>query len=206
MKNETKNKSWNDVFNKTEYHYGETPNEFVKNNYLKIKEGGKVLCLGSGEGRNAVFLAKQGYDVYAVDYSHVGLNKTKLLADKNFVNLTLIKADLTDYEIINEKYDAIICIFLHLPPKTRKKLANKIKAALKPNGLFIAEYYDLEQINYNTGGPKNTEMLLSVELLKEEFEGLDFELLEKNKKVLIEGTGHTGEAVVVDIIAKKSRI
>lgn len=197
------NKTWDEVYDKKNYHYGESPNRFLEDNFSKIKSGGKVLCLGSGEGRNAVFLAKKGYLVTAVDYSKVGIRKTELLAEKNGVKLKTVLDDLKNYIPEKEKYDAVISIFLHLPPEIRTPLSKKIISALRPEGIFIAEYYHLDQLKNNTGGPKNKEMLLSCEIISEIFQGLDFEILEKKNKTVIEGEGHTGKCTVVDVIARK---
>jgi 2-polyprenyl-3-methyl-5-hydroxy-6-metoxy-1,4-benzoquinol methylase len=75
---------WDERYSAEEYAYGKTPNKFLEETVNCIPKG-KVLSLAEGEGRNAVFLAKQGYSVTAVDASSVGLNKARKLAEKNAV-------------------------------------------------------------------------------------------------------------------------
>lgn len=67
---------WDKRYSEEGFAYGTAPNDFLKAEFSKLPKGGKVLCLAEGEGRNAVFLAKQGYDVTAVDQSSVGLEKS----------------------------------------------------------------------------------------------------------------------------------
>ena len=68
---------WDERYNSKDYIYGEEPNSFLAENIQSIPKG-KVLCLGEGEGRNAVFLARQGYEVTAVDLSSVRLSCRRL--------------------------------------------------------------------------------------------------------------------------------
>jgi len=72
-----------------EYAYGTQPNKFLEENVNSIPKG-KVLSLGRREGRNAVFLAKQGYSVTAVDASRVGLNKARSWPKRVALSLSFI--------------------------------------------------------------------------------------------------------------------
>ena len=110
---------WDERYSPDEYVYGKDPNQFLEDNYNAIPKG-KVLSLAEGEGRNAVFLAKQGYSVTAVDASQVGLSKAKKLAEENGVELELIRGDLVDFDIGENKWDGIVSIFCPLPSALRK--------------------------------------------------------------------------------------
>ena len=110
---------WDERYSPDEYVYGKAPNQFLEENYNAIPKG-KVLSLAEGEGRNAVFLAKQGYSVTAVDASQVGLSKAKKLAEENGVELELIRGDLVDFDIGENKWDGIVSIFCPLPSALRK--------------------------------------------------------------------------------------
>jgi SAM-dependent methyltransferase len=113
---------------------------------------GKVLSLAEGEGRNAVFLAKQGYAITAVDASLVGLNKGRKLAEENNVVVEFIHADLADYDLGENKWDGIISIFCPLPSSLRKALYKRVIAGLKQNGVFLVEAYTPDQLKHGTGG------------------------------------------------------
>jgi 2-polyprenyl-3-methyl-5-hydroxy-6-metoxy-1,4-benzoquinol methylase len=112
---------WDERYSPEEYAYGKTPNKFLEENFKVIPKG-KVLSLAEGEGRNAVFLARQGYSVTAVDASPVGLQKAGKLAEANGVTIELIHADLADFEIGENRWDGIVSIFCPLPSALRKVL------------------------------------------------------------------------------------
>ena len=192
---------WNNVYDTDIYVYGKEPNDFLKQHVTKIPKG-EVLCLAEGEGRNAVFLAMQGYQVTAVDNSDIGLKKAADLAAENNVEIETICADLSEFDLGNQKWDAIISIYCHLPAKIRKQLFKKIESGLKSNGCFLLEGYTPKQLDYKTGGPPNADMMLDKAILDHELPNLRFELLQEIEREVIEGTKHTGLAHVVQAVAR----
>src|SRR5699024_7941090 len=78
---------WDASFSDTDYVYGETANEFIQSTHYLLSENSKIACFAEGEGRNAVYLAKQGHQVTAYDQSQIGLEKTTALAHKNGVEV-----------------------------------------------------------------------------------------------------------------------
>ena len=78
---------WNERYYENGYAYGEEANIFFKEELLKLKPG-NILLPAEGEGRNAVFAAKQGWEVEAFDISDVGKEKAIQLARKNGVNIS----------------------------------------------------------------------------------------------------------------------
>ena len=109
---------WDERYNTEEYAYGKAANNFLEENYTAIPKG-NVLSLAEGEGRNAVFLARQGYTVTAVDASQVGLNKAKKLAEEHGVTIELVHADLADFDLGENRWDGIVSIFCPLPSALR---------------------------------------------------------------------------------------
>ncbi|MDO6748801.1 class I SAM-dependent methyltransferase, partial [Gilvimarinus sp. 1_MG-2023] len=99
---------WDQRYNEEGFAYGTVANDFLQAQYGQILAGGKVLCLAEGEGRNAVFLAKQGYVVTAVDQSSVGLNKAQQLAADNGVVISTVVANLADFDLGTEAWDGIV--------------------------------------------------------------------------------------------------
>lgn len=194
---------WNERFSGKEYAYGTEPNDFLRSVADKITPNGEVLSLCEGEGRNAVFLAEQGFKVLGVDGSSVGLEKAKKLAETRGVAIKTQVSDLADYEIEPEKWDAIVMIFGHLPKELRLKIISQIAQGLKKGGVFILEGYSPKQLQYNTGGPKEISMLYDLEELKSELKGLDFEIAQEIEREIIEGPNHTGNGFVVQILARK---
>lgn len=196
---------WDNVYDTDNYVYGKQPNDFLKLNYSKMPKG-KVLCLAEGEGRNAVFLAKQGYQITAVDNSKVGLEKAAKLAAENKVKIETICADLADFDLGEKKWDAIVSIYCHLPANLRQRLYQKVQVGLKPNGCFLLEGYTPKQLDYKTGGPPNVDMMLSASVIEKELPSLHFELLHEIEREVIEGEKHTGLAHVVQVIAFKNSV
>lgn len=193
---------WDERYSAEEYAYGTTPNKFLVEKVSCIPKG-KVLCLAEGEGRNAVFLAKQGYAVTAVDASLVGLNKARKLAEENDVVVEFIHADLADYDLGENKWDGIVSIFCPLPSSLRKELYKRVIAGLKQNGVFLLEAYTPDQLKYGTGGGNSVDVMQSEKSLRFELAGLKFTHLTELERNVIEGVYHTGIGSVVQAIATK---
>ena len=193
---------WDERYSTKEYAYGKDPNQFLEENYKSIPKG-KVLSLAEGEGRNAVFLARQGYSVTAVDGSEVGLGKAGRLADENGVEIELVHADLNEYDIGENQWDGIVSIFYPLPSALRGLLYKKVVAGLKPGGVFLLEAYRPEQLKYGTGGGDSADTMTSKESLLQDLAGLKFIRLVELERNVVEGIYHTGLAAVVQAIAVK---
>lgn len=136
---------WDERYSTEEYAYGTKPNQFLEENVNSIPKG-KVLSLAEGEGRNAVFLAQQGYVVTAVDNSLVGLNKARKLAETHGVLVEFIQADLADYDLGENQWNGIVSIFCPLPTSIKENLHKKVLAGLKQNGVFLLEAYTPNQL------------------------------------------------------------
>ena len=196
------NDFWNQRYSATEYAYGESPNEFLKQELPKIKPG-KILFPAEGEGRNAVFAASLGWDVTAFDPSIEGKRKAQELADKH--NVT-INYKVTDYHNVNfqENYFDCICLtYAHMPENMRNKVHNKLASYLKSGGLLFLEGFSKEQINYNTGGPKDIGFLFDENELKNDFANFSKIDMKKSEVHLNEGLYHRGLASIIRLKATK---
>ncbi len=193
---------WDERYSSEAYAYGKNPNQFLEENYKVIPKG-KVLSLAEGEGRNAVFLAKQGYIVTAVDSSQIGLEKARKLAEENEVSIELINADLADFDLGDHEWDGIVSIFCPLPYALRKELHKKVVAGLKTNGVYLIEAYTPEQLKHDTGGGKSVDLMCTKESLSHELIGLKFKHLIELERDIVEGIYHTGVGAVVQAIASK---
>ena len=193
---------WDERYSSEEYIYGKDPNEFLANVVGKIPKG-KVLCVAEGEGRNAVFLAEQGYEVVAVDSSAVGLEKARKLAEERGVSIQTIVCDLAQFDIKPESWDGVVSIFAHVPPQVRKELHKKIVNGLRSGGVLILESYRPDQLKYKTGGPPSAEFMMTLEGLEQELKGLNFDYGVELDRDVVEGKFHTGKGAVVQIIGVK---
>ncbi|OQX28714.1 MAG: SAM-dependent methyltransferase [Spirochaeta sp. LUC14_002_19_P3] len=198
---------WNQRYSEPGYAYGTDPNDFLKEQYHRIPAGGKVLCLAEGEGRNAVFLAKQGYRVTAVDLSPIGIKKAHQLAAENGVNIITNAVDLADYDMGRNEWDGIISIFAHTPVPIRRRIHALVPNALRDNGCFILEAYTIEHLQMEgTGGPmaEQKELFMSLSGLKNELAGLRMLLGNNIQRVMDEGRLHRGMSAVVQVVGTRA--
>lgn len=194
---------WDEKYNCDDFVYGTEPNDFLKTNAYQFPTQGKLLCIAEGEGRNAVWLATQGFDVTAVDSSAVGLAKAERLAKTKQTSIQVIHTDLAEFDPGEDCWDGIIAIFAHLPPNLRHQVHQACEKALKQGGIMLLEAYTPEQLNFGTGGPKNVEWLMTEQHLQREFPHLQFIHLAEVEREIVEGFGHTGRGAVVQMLAKK---
>ncbi len=192
---------WNSKFSRDGYLYGTNPNEFLASNTNKLKKDSRILCLGEGEGRNAIFFAKNNFNVTAMDASDIGLSKLHFRSIEENVKIETICIDLNEWEVL-EKYDAIVASYLHMYKTDREKLFKKIEDSLQKDGYFIGEFFSTKQLNYNSGGPKDVELLYTIEDFVTCFNSCNKDIKEE-VVVLNEGKGHQGEACVIRVVIQK---
>ena len=195
---------WNDRYVKDEYVYGKEPNVFYAGQLAKL-ELGKILFLGEGEGRNAVHAAKLGWDVDAYDYSIEAKTKALKFAGDEAVKINYVVHDLNEFVHVKNIYDAVVIVFLHLPEEQRIRLHKNIVNSLKPSGKIILEVFDKTQIERNSGGPKNLELLYSLEDIFEDFQDLEIISFSKEDVNLNEGNFHKGIASVIRYVGQKQK-
>jgi SAM-dependent methyltransferase len=193
---------WNQRYEASEFVYGENPSSFFSDN-LWYQYFGRILLPGEGEGRNAVHAAKNGWLVHAFDYSEVAAAKAISLSRRENVKIEYEIADVKSFETAENYYHLISISFMHLFPDLRKSFHEKLTGYLRPGGKLIAEYFSRKQINYNTGGPRNPEMLYDVEELRQDFSDLHISYLSEEVISLDENEFHDGQGSVIRLIAEK---
>ena len=193
---------WDERYGAEEYAYGTEPNDFLAAQAARIPRG-RVLCLADGEGRNGVWLAQRGYDVTAVDLSAVGLAKARTLAESRSVCVNTIQADLAEYEIAPNAWDGIVAIFSHFPTSVRRHLYPQVVSGLRPGGVLLLELYTPKQLEFGTGGPRDLDLLASLADLRQDLDGLQFEIAQETEREIHEGQYHQGHSAVVQILGVK---
>lgn len=197
--------TWDRRYAGPEYEYGTAPNGFLLSVVDRLPLG-RVLSLGEGEGRNAVFLAKRGAAVTAVDGSAVGLEKARRLAADRGVRITTIHADLADFTIDPHAWDVVVSIFCHLAPGLRRRVHRAAADGLTPGGAVVLEAYTPAQLAFGTGGPPTAELMMTLADLRDEFLGLEFEIGREIERDVSEGVRHRGRGAVVQVLARRPRI
>lgn len=193
---------WDEKYDAPGYLYGTEPNGLLAE-HRDIFPGRRILCLGEGEGRNAVFLAAAGYRVTAIDSSTVGRRKALELAAEQGVELDYRIEDLVQFDPGREQWDGVVSIFCHLPAAARGKLHGRVVESLAPGGVFLLEAFTPDQLGRGTGGPSRSELLFGAADLERELVGLEPMRLVELERDVVEGSGHTGGAAVVQMIGRK---
>ncbi|NUQ25310.1 MAG: class I SAM-dependent methyltransferase [Saprospiraceae bacterium] len=192
---------WNDRYSEEEYAYGTAPNAFFKE-IIDPLTPGKILVPGAGEGRDAVYAAKLGWEVYAFDLSTEGRKKALQLAEKENVDIHYEIRDAADFPFFDKKFDLVAMIFFHLPPGLRQGFHKKLPDMLNPGGVIIIEAFDPRQINNSSGGPREISLLYTAEMLRSDFPNLTEIINSENETELNEGLYHIGKADVVRYVGK----
>jgi SAM-dependent methyltransferase len=198
---------WNERFDKEEFIFGREPNEYlVEQTKIYLKPGNRVLCIADGEGRNGVWLAKQGMQVVGFDASDIALSKANQFAKDNHVDVKYTFSDTDSYAWPEDAYDAVVGIFIQFAdPAMRERIFQKTYETLKPGGIFILQGYTPKQLEYKTGGPSLIEHLYTEELIRELAK--DFSILELRsyEKILSEGARHEGMSALLGLVAQKPK-
>lgn len=194
---------WETRFGAPGYLFGTEPNAFLKAQAHRLRGLKTALSVADGEGRNGVWLAEQGLDVLAVDFSPTALAKARALARERGVRLRTEVADVTAWRWPKDAFDVIAAIFIHFAGAERAALFANLKSALKPGGLLLMQAYRPEQLAYRTGGPPDAEHMYTRALLEAAFGDLKEIEIREHDSVLNEGTAHVGMSALIDLVARK---
>ena len=195
---------WNKRFDTPDYIFGRAPNEYLAQAKQYLKKGDAVLCVADGEGRNSVWLAKQGMQVDAFDLSEVALKKANALATEQaaHVQFTLASSDTWDW--LPNQYDTVVGIFIQFAdPVMRTRLFAQMASTLRPGGVLIVQGYTPKQLEYKTGGPSILEHLYTEDMIRALIGDLEPIELCLYQKELSEGPKHTGMSALLGLVARK---
>ena len=192
---------WDQRFAEPGFVYGDQPNDYLRQVVARIPSG-EVLCIGEGEGRNAVYLAEQGFSVTAVDASAVGLEKARGLAAERGVSIETIHADLADFVIEPGRWSGVIEVFCQLLPALRSQVHAAAAAGLAIGGAFVLEAYTPRQLGRGTGGPPILERLYEPADVRRDLQaaGLRLERAEEVVREVREGRYHVGASAVLQVL------
>ena len=199
---------WDERYRQPEYAYGTKPNQFFAHALKELNPNGKIFLPAEGEGRNAVFAASLGLEVVAFDISQEGKRKAEALAADNFVDINYTVGNLNQLKLQPESFDVIGLIYAHFETYIKVAYHNQFISLLKPGGFVIFEAFSknhikFQKLNPHAGGPKNVDMLFSIEDMHKLFAGLETITLVEKLIDLEEGKYHNGKASVIRYIGQK---
>ncbi len=195
---------WQERYATADYVFGKAPNEFLARCKELLPTRGTALAVADGEGRNSVWLAQQGLDVTATDFSPVAIAKAKQLAADNNVRVSFIEADAHGWDYPQDTFDVVVEIFTQFstPAERAVKWAG-MRRALKPGGLLIVRGYTPKQLDYGTGGPKAVENLYTRSMLEGALGDFQNIVINEEERELNEGAGHAGMSALIGLTARK---
>lgn len=193
---------WDRRYSEEDFAYGKLPNTFFKQQ-LDLLSTGSVLLPAEGEGRNAIYALKKGWEVHAFDFSPSAMKRALHFANDEKLTLQYEVADVLSFSS-DKSYDVLALCYAHFPTNIRKNAHQHLLQFLKPNGTVIFEAFAKSQLKNPSGGPKNIDMLFSIDEVNNEFEGIVFNHLIETNVVLNEGKYHQGDAAVIRFTGKKS--
>ena len=155
---------------------------------------GRALDLACGAGRNAVWLAEQGWRVTAVDFSDAGLTVARELARARGVKVDWIEADVVTWAPVSRAYDLVCVLYLQLPPSERRSVLRHAVDAVAPGGTLLVVGHDLLNLTEGWGGPSQADVLYTPDDIVAEIGDLQVEKAERVRRPVEDG-GMLHEAI-----------
>lgn len=192
---------WDERYAREPSLFGLRPNAFIEAQATRIPPGSDVLELGAGEGRNVLFLARQGHRVTLVDFSAAALAKATEQAGAAGpeIEIQTVQADVTTWTP-PRRWDAVVVAFLQLLPAQRPRLYALMRRVLRPGGVALGVLFrPAHVLNGYPAGPPTLDRMVSADELRRAF-GEGLVLCEEVTTTLDEGPHLQGPAAVVRFV------
>jgi SAM-dependent methyltransferase len=190
--------AWDERYAAADLVWSATPNQFVAAELAGVRPG-RALDLACGEGRNALWLADRGWQVTAVDFSRVGLEKGRALQDRHprgqDLQVDWVLGDVLTYDGGPAAYDLVVLAYLQLTVDQRRAAVRRAFGCLRPGGTLFLVAHDATNLAEGTGGPTDPDVLFTAEDVLADLDGERFEV-ERADRVARGDSPHThhGEA------------
>jgi 2-polyprenyl-3-methyl-5-hydroxy-6-metoxy-1,4-benzoquinol methylase len=194
---------WDSRYAGRELLWTATPNRFLVAEVADLPAG-RALDLATGEGRNAVWLAEQGWRVTGVDFSHVGLEKAEKLAHTRGVDVEWVAADLVAYRPERGAFDLVIAFYLQVPQTDRQPILRAAAEAVAGGGTLLLVAHDRSNLEHGYGGPPDPAVLYTPEDVVRDLEGSGLEI-ERAEVVGRPVETPDGERHALDALVRASR-
>jgi len=183
-------------------HASTAPSRFLVGEVADLRPG-TALDLGCGAGRNAVWLAEQGWHVTAVDFSEVGRRMARSLAAERRVEVEWIEADAVAWTPPARAYDLVCVFYLQLPALERRPALARAAAAVRPGGTLLVVGHDLLNLTEGCGGPTQPDVLFTPDDVVAEIGDLRIEKAHRVRRTVDE-PGASHEAI--DALVRATRL
>jgi SAM-dependent methyltransferase len=196
--------AWNQRYADAELVWSAEANRFVVEEVADLPPG-RALDLGAGEGRNAIWLAERGWRVTAVDFSGVGLQKARRLAEARGVEVNWIEADLRTYSPARGAFDLVVLVYIHLPGEERRAVVRRAAVAVAAGGTLLVLGHDRSNIEEGYGGPQDPTILFSPDDISDDLAGIEELRVVRADRVLRPVMTDDGERNAIDALVRAER-
>jgi SAM-dependent methyltransferase len=194
---------WNRRYAGDELLWSARPNRFLVAEVSGLAPG-RALDLACGEGRNAVWLAEQGWQATGVDFSDRALGKARELAAARGVEASWVQADLLDYRPEQRAYDLVIVLYLQVPAPERGRVLRAAADAVTPEGTLLVVGHDRSNLEHGHGGPQHPAVLYTADDVVADLDGTGLEI-ERAEVVRRPVETPGGERIALDVLVRASR-
>lgn len=161
---------WDERYASKDVVWSAGPNRFVAEQVADLPPG-RALDVAAGEGRHAVWLAQRGWQVTAVDFSRVGLDRARAWAQEHGITFETRVADVRTADLGEAAYDLVLIAYLQLPRSELAPIHRRAAAAVAPGGTLLVVGHDRDNLTRGHGGPQDPDRLLTVDELREDLAG-----------------------------------
>jgi SAM-dependent methyltransferase len=200
--------TWNHRYEESDLVWSATPNIWVEQLTPDLPAG-KALDIAAGEGRNALWLAARGWQVTAVDFSTVALQRARTLAEKHLGRdagrLLTREADVETWAPEPRSYDLVLVAYLHLPEQRRNAVMRTAAEAVAPGGTLLVVGHDLENLTSGHGGPQDPTVLYRPSDIAQDIEPAQLVVIreETARRSVTDGQGRPAEALDALVLARR---
>jgi len=193
--------AWNERYAGDDLVWSAEPNRFLVSEVEGLPPG-RALDLACGEGRNAVWLAERGWEVTGVDFSNVGLDKARRLADARGVLVHWELADVTEMVSAPPSFDLVIVMYLHLPEASRRAAFRHAAAAVAAGGTLLVVGHDATNVSEGWGGPRDSVVLYGPHDVVSDLAGLEIARAQRVQRPV---PTDAGEKIAIDVLVRATR-
>jgi SAM-dependent methyltransferase len=168
----SKRDAWNARYSASELVWGADPNRFLEAELGDVPPEGRALDLACGEGRNAIWLAARGWQVTAVDYSEVAIERAQGLAAREGIAVEWFCEDLTRWTPEARAFQLVVILYLQVPGEDRRRILERAASALAPGGALLIIGHARRNLAEGTGGPQDPDLLLEPKEVAAELEAV----------------------------------
>lgn len=198
--------SWDERYRASGFVWSTEPNRFLPPAVAGLTPG-RALDLACGEGRNAVWLATQGWVATGVDFSTTGLEKAARLAEANGVVVEWVCGDVTTWQPV-EPFELVVVFYLQLAEPQRSIALGSAARALAPRGTLLVVAHDLTNLTDGIGGPQDPSVLYTPDDVRVDLDrsGVSDLVIERAERVERPVETDTGTVMAIDCLVRAQRV